>query len=291
MTTTPQTVVDDKNDGVLFACGMVQASQKHVAFLRAMHDQGWTMLSPQLRMEAIRRYRQCWLPLVAAAAATTNQQQELIPPPDIAWVWHCHRLAPRQYMAYCRRHYSNTVLDAHPPFAYQQKSILLNNGMMIGEGGDKAQRMWKITYGAKEPFFLNTTNNAKKANNRTTTSDDSSLLSQDEIASFDGWNLLESMQRQSTFLWHIANIADLQDAANTAKVPSTNYESSRKLLSPPSSSKRTIRIDGTHASAAETTKAKTYWRAKIYFFSRGAHTHVERTDSMHQCSKSLQRPE
>ncbi|KAL5007334.1 hypothetical protein ScPMuIL_016140 [Solemya velum] len=45
---------------------------------------------------AIRRYEEQWLPLAAA-----HSKVSLIPPLDIAWVWHCHILAPKAYVKDC----------------------------------------------------------------------------------------------------------------------------------------------------------------------------------------------
>ena len=31
-------------------------------------------------------------------------RNKLYPPPDIAWLWHCHRLAPKLYVEYVFKH-------------------------------------------------------------------------------------------------------------------------------------------------------------------------------------------
>lgn len=55
--------------------------------------------------EAIRRYSDVFLPLLAHL---TEQKAvpELAVPLDIAWLWHCHKLAPLQYAKDCevKRH-------------------------------------------------------------------------------------------------------------------------------------------------------------------------------------------
>jgi Glycine-rich domain-containing protein-like/WWE domain len=125
-----------------FSCDLVAQSKHHVAFLCGLHRHGITF--HPITETALHRYSRCWLPLVAASAPatapppssfTTLQQpppdpmptqqypppntKRLIPPPDIAWLWHCHRLAPAQYQAYCERHHGGHILDPNPPFSYQ----------------------------------------------------------------------------------------------------------------------------------------------------------------------------
>lgn len=43
--------------------------------------------------EAVRRYEQCWLPLLAKAKDAVDSS----PPPDVAFVWYLHRLHPEWY--------------------------------------------------------------------------------------------------------------------------------------------------------------------------------------------------
>jgi hypothetical protein len=48
--------------------------------------------------EALRRYEQLWLPLLAAAKVE-GATATLVPPLDVAFVWHLHRLQPAAYAA------------------------------------------------------------------------------------------------------------------------------------------------------------------------------------------------
>ena len=77
-------------------------------------------------------YRDEWLPLLVAQQQQHQQPDHhpghhqqvgpLVPPIDVAWVWHCHRLAPLKYAAYCRDTFG-MVLDPHgvDPFATSNK--------------------------------------------------------------------------------------------------------------------------------------------------------------------------
>lgn len=47
----------------------------------------------RLLREAIRRYVNLWLPLIAKY----GENEKLLPPVDVQWVWYCHALSPVQY--------------------------------------------------------------------------------------------------------------------------------------------------------------------------------------------------
>lgn len=67
----------------------------------------------------IHRYVDCWIPLVQKQQQQ-HEEVRLIPPPDIAWLWHCHRLAPARYTAYVMKRFGR-VLEADPPFVFQEE--------------------------------------------------------------------------------------------------------------------------------------------------------------------------
>ena len=100
--------VDDKSERFAFSVDLVSHSKDHIAFLRALHSHGitWSRLSS----ESLRRYRDLWLPLVSQ-----NRGAQLVPPVDIAWLWHCHRLAPFRYTYYCKQRFQEP-LEQNPPF-------------------------------------------------------------------------------------------------------------------------------------------------------------------------------
>ncbi|KAG7343119.1 glycine-rich domain containing protein [Nitzschia inconspicua] len=95
-----------------FSSDLVVLAKHHIEFLRALHEHGITLSRPSL--ESLRRYRDLWLPLVHANT-NTNQDRYLIPPADIAWLWHCHRLAPFKYVSYCKARFNDIVLEAKAP--------------------------------------------------------------------------------------------------------------------------------------------------------------------------------
>ena len=135
-----------------------------------------------IMVESFRRYKDIWLPLVAAVnPSATNSPIELYPPPDIAWLWHCHRLAPKQYYDYCHETFGRTI-EAYPPFTL----------FVQGEGTSRTMSEWTKLF-PQESFFL-------QVNHIT------AGLNMKEYMStiMCGFDLLESTQRQENFLWQVS---------------------------------------------------------------------------------------
>ena len=74
---------------------LVDAARKQLVFLREV-DKHPDLYSGELVRQAIRRYEQLWLPLVAE-----HNGKEIAPPLDVHWVWHVHMLAPYYYEKDC----------------------------------------------------------------------------------------------------------------------------------------------------------------------------------------------
>ena len=87
---------------------LVTAAQAEYDFLRIVDAHPTLYQEPVIR-NAIYRYEQYWLPLVAE-----HEGQLLAAPLDIEWVWHCHILNPFQYRQDCTK-IVNKVVD-HRPF-------------------------------------------------------------------------------------------------------------------------------------------------------------------------------
>ena len=56
---------------------------------------------PENLEKAVCRYETNWLPLLAEYGSKNNWN--LSPPLDVAWVWHCHMMAPKFYISDCQR--------------------------------------------------------------------------------------------------------------------------------------------------------------------------------------------
>ena len=167
----------------VFSCDLSQHAIKHLQFLREIHhyntatfrhdvvdDASKVLVVPfstTREMECLRRYRDLWLPFVASTATTTTsnnttEQQYppqprqlpllLIPPPDVAWLWHCHRLAPQAYTAYCQSKYQGRILEASvQPFTFAKPPPPPPHDHHAAAA--RTEQLWKSKY-PQEPFFL-----------------------------------------------------------------------------------------------------------------------------------------
>lgn len=175
----------NRNESPPFSCDLVANARLHVLFLRAVHLSGVSLRRPSA--ESIRRYKDLWLPLVASSTAAHGVEQ-LIPPIDVAWLWHCHRLAPYDYGRYVRKELGvDKYLDANPPFALQ-----CAEGAVVGHDGSNdaanhTRELWAMRY-ADEPFFY-------ESNTKEQSSDGYGML--------HNFDLVDSCERQATFLWQV----------------------------------------------------------------------------------------
>ena len=69
-----------------------------------------------------------------------HPNEPLIPPADVAWLWHCHRLAPRLYKEYTQSEFKLEYLDAGAPFSLQlapsttgATRVIVNGSAVNGE--------------------------------------------------------------------------------------------------------------------------------------------------------------
>jgi Glycine-rich domain-containing protein-like len=140
-----------------------------------------------IEIESLRRYQILWLPLVAKEGSV-----QLIPPPDIAWLWHCHRLAPQHYSKYCETTFNGRIIEANPSFSFVPESNDTDaskldecNGSAVAS---QTKKLWQQMY-PDESFYL------KKLPN------DSPIDVSPLIHDYD---LLASAKRQTTFLWQVS---------------------------------------------------------------------------------------
>ena len=198
---------------LLFSCDLVSNAKKHLQFLQDIHvfnnatfvvhcgsppssstDPARSLRQPvsATEIEALRRYQYVWLPLVV----TTNSP--LIPPPDIAWLWHCHRLAPQQYQQYCATILHTRMVDANPPFAFASPEdddirIVTRTETKASSYDSviaRTKELWKEAY-PNESFYLSDLSN------------DADFKS-DMRPLIHGFDLIGSARRQTTFLWQVS---------------------------------------------------------------------------------------
>jgi hypothetical protein len=192
-----------------FSCDLVEESRKHVRFLEGLHADG-TMLTP-VSPRSLNRYINCWLHLVAREVAD-NETIQLIPPPDVAWIWHCHRLAPMNYDCYVRKRFE-TLLEASPSFSFQREVDDNNTDAFL------TRDSWYNAF-PDEPFFLQDTEDF---------SSDTAAIIVEQCRSLEGFDLVSSTQNQAAFLWQVSGPKFREDEFLHAAVE--NYHKFLKLSS------------------------------------------------------------
>ena len=212
-----------------FSCDLAQESERHVVFLQTLHLNDISIQKPTIK--TFHRYTKLWLPLVyhrEYLAGLNEANSELgpglglIPPGDIAWLWHCHRLAPYRYVKYVQdelfgnKHESATTttatapftLDPRHPFVVQLEDNTKNESFDQSKHADAAdytKTVWEETY-PTEPFFveqssqsiLDTINYEEQKEQQPNDATTNPKL--------NGFDLIESCQRQGTFLWQVSQI-------------------------------------------------------------------------------------
>ena len=76
---------------------LVQQVNYHIKFLQEVDD------IPKLKTKRFRklaafRYEKYWLPLISIYS-----KANLVGPLDVEWMWHCHMLAPLNYIQDCTK--------------------------------------------------------------------------------------------------------------------------------------------------------------------------------------------
>ena len=161
-----------------FSVDLIENSLKHKWFLRTIHELGISLTRPC--KHSLLRYVDCWLPLVDKHPSTP-----LIPPPDVAWLWHCHRLAPKDYEEYVVGRFGH-LLDATFPFSLQYA-----HAEHYSQESLTTRDLW-TKYFPDEPFFVE---------------DDVDLVNPPEQARYllGDFDLVGSAERQATFLWQVSS--------------------------------------------------------------------------------------
>eukprot|EP00756_Hemistasia_phaeocysticola_P062796 Hpha_TRINITY_DN6243_c0_g1::TRINITY_DN6243_c0_g1_i1::g.23572::m.23572 len=96
----------------------VDEIRAHIAFLRAVHTSSHDLYKGPFLRSAVSRYT-VWL----AEKASSGAVKVAIPPPlEIAWCWHCHRLAPVQYIRDCISLGGEVVPDASVAFSWSEEA-------------------------------------------------------------------------------------------------------------------------------------------------------------------------
>ncbi|GAX19726.1 hypothetical protein FisN_19Hh313 [Fistulifera solaris] len=131
------------------------------------------------------RYLNCWLPLLADIHRS-NASCMLVPPPDVAWVSHCHRLAPGPYRKYLLQQFQDdSIEESCPPFLFQIKEDTTNKAL-------ETRVEWDLRFPG-EPFFLPLEDAL------------TDMPITESVCDMDGFYLIASVNEQKKFLWQVSD--------------------------------------------------------------------------------------
>jgi Glycine-rich domain-containing protein-like len=178
-----------------FSVDLVENSLKHKWFLQTIHDLGISLQRPSFL--SLQRYVHCWLPLVQK-----HPHLLLIPPADVAWLWHCHRLAPEDYEEYVVGRFG-MLLDTNLPFALQH-----GHAETYSQDSLTTQQLWEKEF-PRDSFFV--AGNKNSAGTEEEEDEEEAVVVSDDPTSSSSpgllgdFDLLASTDRQATFLWQISS--------------------------------------------------------------------------------------
>lgn len=225
----------------IVSCNLVESSKLHRCFLRNLHKYGITLTRPSY--ESFRRYSQLWLPFLARQYQQQQQENaespsdnkssllllDVIPPADIAWIWHCHRLAPYRYAKYIEKTFFTSsndenqhphddgimVLESRYPFVFQMEDNLDNetlysydttsnhdsNSLVVDMTCKRTREAFAEMY-PNESFFLSTA--CSDLTTTSTTATEGPITNHDSETLLDGFDVISSCERQASFLWQVS---------------------------------------------------------------------------------------
>ncbi|CAL4982992.1 unnamed protein product [Urochloa decumbens] len=164
-------------EGVPVGADLVAAALRQLEFLAAVDRRRWLYEGPLLD-RAIRRYKSCWLPLLAKHTQAPVVDGPLVVPLDCEWIWHCHRLNPVQYIRDCKKLYARILNNDNVESSTRTKSKI------------ESEKVWNELY-PEEPFELEYTSS------ETTMDVDAGAT---EGISYD---LVSAVKRQSSFYYQV----------------------------------------------------------------------------------------
>ncbi|QCE07305.1 hypothetical protein DEO72_LG9g2324 [Vigna unguiculata] len=108
---------------------LVSAARRNIAFLRSVADSVW-LHHTSIMVEAVRRYHDFWMPLIADLTLPDSAPPVILPALDVQWVWFCHTLNPVSYREYCETRFSKLIGRAGI-FDEENREYALMRGMEI----------------------------------------------------------------------------------------------------------------------------------------------------------------
>ncbi|XP_042049831.1 glycine-rich domain-containing protein 1-like isoform X1 [Salvia splendens] len=96
-----------EEETVHFSVDLVAAARRNIRLFRSVSVSPWHNHKPTI-FEAVRRYDEIWMPLIADLT-TGSKPPMLLPPLDVEWVWFCHTLNWANYRDYCQSRFSKLI--------------------------------------------------------------------------------------------------------------------------------------------------------------------------------------
>jgi hypothetical protein len=195
----------------------VDDAKKHLKFLQGLHALGVTTIPISSKM--MDRYINKWLPLMAhhqkeATDTKMPTSMMMIPPPDVAWLWHCHRLAPKHYEAYTVLHFG-FVVEPCPSFLYQLDDDSAKQSNKAGmemvsfnqaEAAEFTKYQWSQMF-LNDPFF-SSPEDAEECLYLKDTHVNKVRFDEEFVVNWsnklDGYDLIASAACQASFLWQVS---------------------------------------------------------------------------------------
>lgn len=87
---------------------LVSAAKRNITFLKSVADSQW-LHQTNITVEAIRRYRDLWMPLISDLTISNSSLPMILPPFDVEWIWFCHCLNHVSYREYCDGRFSKVI--------------------------------------------------------------------------------------------------------------------------------------------------------------------------------------
>ena len=188
-----------------FSVDLVALSRAHYLFLLKVHKAGISLRQPT--EHEFMRYEQLWLPLLASLDLN-DKDLVLCPPLDIAWLWHCHRLAPASYRHACQTHFkAQGALDCpRAAFLGCTESDLKEETSDVSLAATATKVLWQSRY--PDDDFLLKDQEERSSQLQLGPWKATPQRGYGCIGKFD---VIESAERQSSFLWQVSGEKFLRD--------------------------------------------------------------------------------
>ena len=169
-----------KNEASLinFSVDLISEAKRHIAFLRKVNLE--KQLNNQTFLKrALYRYEKFWLPLCISKLGKTKQ---LYPPLDVAWIWSCHMLSPKDYIKDCINNFG-MIID----HSYQSEEEIMKRQ-------EETKNIWETMFESSFDYL---------SLNRSSIGDETSF-DKTKLNSKYSYDILAAAMRQKSFFYQVS---------------------------------------------------------------------------------------